>query len=67
MTQYSRFLLALLLAVGPLSCAESRVPGRDTGASPKLTRLDPGTLSALRTSFNAAAESVRVLVMLSPT
>jgi hypothetical protein len=64
------FLLALLLAAGSLSCAESqdeRVAGRDAGESATLARLDPGALPALRDSFNAADDRPRILVMLSPT
>lgn len=69
MIRYPRFLLTLLLAAGSLSCAESqdeRAAGGG-GEAAALARLDPGTLPALRDSFNAAEDRPRILVMLSPT
>ncbi len=60
-----RLLIALLM-LGVLSCAERRDPDGVSGAA-RVTRLDRGTMAALRDSFNAASDRGRILVLLSPT
>ena len=68
MARCARFLISLLLAAGSLSCS-GKPKGLSSGRAetPELVRLDPGTLLALRDSFNAAEHQARILVILSPT
>ena len=66
----NRSALVLLLVICAQSCASPRDErSREKGAAGALVlaRLSPGALPALRDSFNAAQDSVRILVMLSPT
>jgi hypothetical protein len=37
------------------------------GGQPPLVRLDAGAFETLRTDFNAAQDSIRLIVLLSPT
>jgi hypothetical protein len=65
-----RIALALLLVICAQSCGRPRdeqPPEQGVAGVPALTLLSPAALSALRDSFNAAEDSVRILVMLSPT
>ena len=42
-------------------------PGGTPDGQPPLARLDAGNFDGLRSQFNAAAGSVRVVALLSPT
>lgn len=42
-------------------------PRRTPAGQPPLTILKPDSLSAFHTAFNASADEVRILLMLSPT
>lgn len=61
-----RLTQVLLLVICAQSCGRLRDEQPPAGV-PVLTLLSPATLSVLRDSFNAAEDSVRILVMLSPT
>ena len=42
-------------------------PGRVPDGQPALVEMDPQALSALKAAFNAASNSLRFIVLLSPT
>ncbi len=56
-------LLAIIAGIGCYLYAGSAVPG---GQQP-LTRLDTSNFSDLRSAFNEAKDSVRIVILLSPT
>jgi len=56
----------LAVAALSMSCAERRDPGAGSGAV-QVTRLESGSIPALRDSFNAASGQERILLLLSPT
>ena len=56
-------LLALIAAIGYYLFAGSAVPG----GQERLARLDTSNFSELRSAFNEAKDSVRIVTLLSPT
>jgi hypothetical protein len=58
--------LALALAV-TLAVYLYSAGFRDEPELPAVTALDPGSLHLLHTRFNVAQDSVRILLLLSPT
>ncbi len=61
-------ILAIALASGALWIAWLKTaPRRVPEGQAALARLDATSLDTLRDAFNADAEAVRILVLLSPT
>ena len=56
-------LAALLGALGWYGWAERKVPA----GQPPLATLDAASLDSVRSEFNAHADKVRIVVLLSPT
>jgi hypothetical protein len=56
-------LAAVLCAVGYYLWGERRTPA----GQPPLATLDTASLDTLRSEFNAHADKVRIVVLLSPT
>ena len=57
--------VAFAAVIGPVGYL--LVAHRAPAGQPPLAMLDAGSMSALRTDFNAAAGETRVIVLLSPT
>ena len=60
----NRTWIAVFLCLA-LACAPSE--RQETSPASRLTRLGPGSLSALRDSFNRSADRARIILLLSPT
>jgi len=59
-------LLAVVLAAAVL-CEQQFGTHEAPRGQPALVHLDAGSLDTLRTGFNGAQDSVRLIVLLSPT
>lgn len=64
-----RLIVLFVLVVVVLGVLGGYLYGGSTvpNGQPALVRLDKGNVFALKDSFNSAADSVRVIIMLSPT
>jgi hypothetical protein len=60
-------LLVAIAAAGAWLGWIRLAPRHTPAGQPELTRLDAGTLYALREAFNASAGRKRMLALLSPT
>jgi hypothetical protein len=67
MTRRSLLLMALMVALLAAIAYDRLTPGPTPEGQPPLVTIDPAALEQLRADFNAAAESVRIIVLLSPT
>ena len=65
----TRWWIALLVVVIAVALFGQRQFGTHVApkGQPALVRLDAASLETLRTDFNAVRESVRLIVLLSPT
>ncbi len=60
-------IVALVAVLVLLAFAYYAMPGRAPAGQPALATLDPGNFGDFQRRFNGAADSIRVLLLLSPT
>lgn len=67
MSRRIRITAAVVVAAVVATAIYLLVAQRAPAGQPPLAMLDAGSMSALRADFNAAADQIRVIVLLSPT
>jgi hypothetical protein len=60
-------LVALAIAILAVFAFDRFAPGGTPDGQPSLATIDAPAVERLRADFNAAAEDVRIIVLLSPT